>query len=231
MMDRRHRRTGEPTDDEEEDGPSSSSSPAYRRSSHRRRSDDDCIRIDQGDESDHDIVSANPVAVAEALNGSGENDGVDDADYFYNSDQEPDDGEEDLEDVEEEDEEGPDGVVVLTVAGTEGQQLEDEQQFDEDLPYPGFVPITLGFLTQTSRPRALCLRMITNPYPFSHDSVSEQGIVCASAKRPVSLRNHLLGVLTCVFVCVLVRPREIEHEEKSLRVCVFVLTYEGEAGE
>lgn len=35
-----------------------------------------------------------------------------------------------------------------------------------DLPYPGFRPVTMFCLTQTSRPRDLCLRIVTNPYPF-----------------------------------------------------------------
>lgn len=37
---------------------------------------------------------------------------------------------------------------------------------DENLPYPGFRPVTLFCMTQTSHPRDWCLKMITNPYPF-----------------------------------------------------------------
>lgn len=44
---------------------------------------------------------------------------------------------------------------------------DDEDDDDDGLPYPGFVPVTFGFLTQYSKPRALCLQIITNPYPFS----------------------------------------------------------------
>ena len=172
MMDR-HRRTaadgpGDP-DDEEEDV-----SPVYRRPStssahcHRRRlPNDDCIRMDQGEGVD-DIVTTDPSVLIGATGGG---DGGEE-DFFCGSDEEPD--EEDLEDVEEEDEDDDDQldvggqVVVVTTAGG-GSEEPTEEQPDEDLPYPGFVPITLGFLTQTSRPRALCLRMITNPYPFSRN--------------------------------------------------------------
>lgn len=34
------------------------------------------------------------------------------------------------------------------------------------LPFPGFVPVVLGYLTQETRPRSWCLKLITNPYPF-----------------------------------------------------------------
>ncbi|XP_043279954.1 voltage-dependent T-type calcium channel subunit alpha-1G isoform X2 [Venturia canescens] len=61
-------------------------------------------------------------------------------------DDEPDnDDEEDDDDDDEEDEE------------------EEEEEGDE-LPYPGFVPIALRYLDQTTRPRNWCLALITNPW-------------------------------------------------------------------
>lgn len=42
---------------------------------------------------------------------------------------------------------------------------EDEEEGDEQ-PYPGFVPVVLRYLDQTTRPRNWCLALITNPYPF-----------------------------------------------------------------
>lgn len=36
----------------------------------------------------------------------------------------------------------------------------------QGLPFPGFTPIALRYLTQDSRPRSWCLMLITNPYPF-----------------------------------------------------------------
>lgn len=36
-----------------------------------------------------------------------------------------------------------------------------------DLPYPGFPAVSLKYLTQTTKPRNWCLKLITNPYPFS----------------------------------------------------------------
>jgi len=43
---------------------------------------------------------------------------------------------------------------------------EDEEEEGEGLPYPGFIPIALRYLDQTTRPRNWCLALITNPYPF-----------------------------------------------------------------
>lgn len=37
---------------------------------------------------------------------------------------------------------------------------------DEDLPYPGFVPVAFRYLTQNTFPRNVCLRLVTHPYPF-----------------------------------------------------------------
>nr|XP_023020399.1 voltage-dependent T-type calcium channel subunit alpha-1G-like [Leptinotarsa decemlineata] len=37
---------------------------------------------------------------------------------------------------------------------------------DPNLPYPGIAPITLRYLSQTTRPRSWCLALISNPYPF-----------------------------------------------------------------
>lgn len=37
---------------------------------------------------------------------------------------------------------------------------------EANLPYPGFPEISMKYLTQDSRPRSWCLKLITNPYPF-----------------------------------------------------------------
>lgn len=34
------------------------------------------------------------------------------------------------------------------------------------LPFPGFTEVALRYLTQDTRPRNWCLKLITNPYPF-----------------------------------------------------------------
>ncbi|XP_072749340.1 ca[2+]-channel protein alpha[[1]] subunit T isoform X3 [Anoplolepis gracilipes] len=41
---------------------------------------------------------------------------------------------------------------------------DEEEEEGEDLPYPGFVPIVLRYLDQTTRPRNWCLALITNPW-------------------------------------------------------------------
>lgn len=58
----------------------------------------------------------------------------------------------------------------------DGEDTEDDRDDDdcmgadhnhqEQLPYPGFVAISMKYLDQKSRPRNWCLAMITNPYPF-----------------------------------------------------------------
>ncbi|KAF2353475.1 hypothetical protein FHG87_015771 [Trinorchestia longiramus] len=37
---------------------------------------------------------------------------------------------------------------------------------EDSLPYPGFLAVTFGCLTQEAAPRAQCLKLITNPYPL-----------------------------------------------------------------
>lgn len=72
------------------------------------------------------------------------------------------------DDDEEEDDDG---------GNTEDDRDDDDDDDDDDcmgidhnrqeqLPYPGFVPISMKYLDQRSRPRNWCLAMITNPYPF-----------------------------------------------------------------
>uniref|UniRef100_A0A1B0BTT1 Uncharacterized protein n=1 Tax=Glossina palpalis gambiensis TaxID=67801 RepID=A0A1B0BTT1_9MUSC len=43
---------------------------------------------------------------------------------------------------------------------------------EPNLPYPGFPAIALKYLTQDTRPRNWCLRLITNPYPFLKTNIS-----------------------------------------------------------
>lgn len=58
--------------------------------------------------------------------------------------------------------------------GEEDEESDDEEEEDDDvedeeddqLPYPGFVPVSFKYLDQMTRPRSWCLAMITNPYPF-----------------------------------------------------------------
>ena len=43
---------------------------------------------------------------------------------------------------------------------------EYEDSLDGDLPFPGFLPVSLGMFTQESKFRFACLTAIQNPYPF-----------------------------------------------------------------
>ncbi len=45
---------------------------------------------------------------------------------------------------------------------------EHDPDAKDELPYPGFIPVAFKCLTQTSQPRAWCLKLITWPYPFSN---------------------------------------------------------------
>lgn len=46
--------------------------------------------------------------------------------------------------------------------------LSTESTGGHGLPYPGFTPVALIYLTQDTRPRSWCLKLITNPYPFQY---------------------------------------------------------------
>lgn len=52
-------------------------------------------------------------------------------------------------------------------AETSSTTSSETESVEADLPYPGFPAISLKYLTQTTKPRNWCLRLITNPYPFS----------------------------------------------------------------
>lgn len=53
-----------------------------------------------------------------------------------------------------------------STTGSAVDEGEDGREDEVDLPFPGFRPVTMFCLTQTTRPRNWCLRIVTNPYPF-----------------------------------------------------------------
>lgn len=63
------------------------------------------------------------------------------------------------EEEEDDDEDGENGE-------DDDEDDDDEEEEGDVLPYPGFVPVVLRYLDQTTRPRNWCLALITNPYPF-----------------------------------------------------------------
>ncbi|KYQ53199.1 Voltage-dependent T-type calcium channel subunit alpha-1G [Trachymyrmex zeteki] len=71
-------------------------------------------------------------------------------------DEDDENGENDVDDEDDDDDDDDD----------EDDDDEDEEEEGEGLPYPGFIPIALRYLDQTTRPRNWCLALITNPYPF-----------------------------------------------------------------
>lgn len=66
---------------------------------------------------------------------------------------------------------------------------------EDDLPFPGFAPLTLGYLTQTNRVRHFCLRMITNSYPFTNQPKTYSPKVGLETFRGHT--DSFLPVLTC----------------------------------
>jgi hypothetical protein len=117
-------------------------------------------------------IECSPSTAGPNYGGEGEaGGGGDDVLYYsgYHS-EEVDEDLEDLEEEQEEEDEDDDEVEEEEEEEEEEDQVdgqeEDEEEEDDGLPFPGFVPVTLGFMTQYSRPRSFCLRMITNPYPF-----------------------------------------------------------------
>ncbi|KAF7408827.1 hypothetical protein HZH66_003364 [Vespula vulgaris] len=71
-------------------------------------------------------------------------------------DEEDDDDDEDDEDDDDDDDDDDE----------DDDDEDDEEEDGDELPYPGFVPVALRYLEQTTRPRNWCLALITNPYPF-----------------------------------------------------------------
>ncbi|XP_039290068.1 voltage-dependent T-type calcium channel subunit alpha-1G isoform X3 [Nilaparvata lugens] len=69
----------------------------------------------------------------------------------------------DLEDDDEDEEEEEDDDEE-EAEEEEDEDLDEEEGEDDDLPYPGFVAISLKYLDQKSKPRNWCLAMITSPW-------------------------------------------------------------------
>ncbi|KAJ8986109.1 hypothetical protein NQ317_005579 [Molorchus minor] len=57
---------------------------------------------------------------------------------------------------------------------------------DPNLPYPGIAPVTLRYLSQTTRPRSWCLALISNPYPFFP-------LICKQFTGKIILGGHSKG--------------------------------------
>ena len=53
-----------------------------------------------------------------------------------------------------------------TVSVTYHSPQDDDEEGEEELPFPGFVPVAFRCLDQHNRVRFWCLRTITWPYPF-----------------------------------------------------------------
>jgi hypothetical protein len=52
------------------------------------------------------------------------------------------------------------------------QDTHEEEEEEEELLFPGFVPTVFRCLSQTTRPRYWCLRLITWPYPLIYASLN-----------------------------------------------------------
>lgn len=61
----------------------------------------------------------------------------------------------------------------------------------EALPYPALAPVVFFYLSQHSRPRSWCLRMVCNPYPLRELVAAGQVVAAGAAKvSPSSTRTH-----------------------------------------
>ncbi|CAI5765937.1 Hypothetical predicted protein [Podarcis lilfordi] len=66
-------------------------------------------------------------------------------------------------------------VRLNDLSGDGGRSVPGDKEKDpgsgdsdgEALPYPALAPIVFFYLSQHSRPRSWCLRIVCNPYPFS----------------------------------------------------------------
>uniref|UniRef100_A0A3B5AKK2 Uncharacterized protein n=1 Tax=Stegastes partitus TaxID=144197 RepID=A0A3B5AKK2_9TELE len=54
----------------------------------------------------------------------------------------------------------------LSGLGTGGGE-EASASGGEGLPYPDLAPVVFFYLKQSTRPRSWCLKMVSNPYPFT----------------------------------------------------------------
>ncbi|XP_076629158.1 ca[2+]-channel protein alpha[[1]] subunit T isoform X2 [Colletes latitarsis] len=68
---------------------------------------------------------------------------------------------EDDEDQEEEDDDDDDDDDE---DDEDDEDEEDDEEEGDELPYPGFVPVVMRYLDQSTRPRNWCLALITNPW-------------------------------------------------------------------
>lgn len=79
---------------------------------------------------------------------------------------------------------------------------------EANLPYPGFPEISMKYLTQDSRPRSWCLKLITNPYPFQIFTFIYKFLfiyfylLCGMKKRLFDWITHSLhSFFCCRFKC------------------------------
>lgn len=72
----------------------------------------------------------------------------------------------------------PDGVS----AGGEDASASGE----EDLPYPAMAPVVFFYLKQSTRPRSWCLKMVSNPYPFTCTAPRDRGACSRASARAAS---------------------------------------------
>lgn len=118
-------------------------------------------------------------SASKAVNGTGIGEQGSDSDVAELSDLEDDEDEDGAREsinkraVQEEDEDEDDEDGENNVDDEDDDDDDDDEDDDEDeeeegegLPYPGFIPLALRYLDQTTRPRNWCLALITNPYPF-----------------------------------------------------------------
>uniref|UniRef100_A0A8C7DXG4 Uncharacterized protein n=1 Tax=Naja naja TaxID=35670 RepID=A0A8C7DXG4_NAJNA len=52
----------------------------------------------------------------------------------------------------------------------------------EALPYPALAPTVFFYLSQHSRPRSWCLKMVCNPYPFPKQAAGPTEVRAGAAK-------------------------------------------------
>ncbi|KAJ6660360.1 hypothetical protein lerEdw1_017783 [Lerista edwardsae] len=59
----------------------------------------------------------------------------------------------------------------------------------EALPYPALAPVVFFYLSQHSRPRSWCLRMVCNPYPLRELLAGQVAAAGAAKVSPGSTRT------------------------------------------
>lgn len=105
--------------------------------------------------------------------------------------------------AEEQDQDPEDGssktfVRLNDLSGDGGRSGSGDKEKDpgsgdsegEALPYPALAPVVFFYLSQHSRPRSWCLRMVCNPYPLRELAAGQVAAKVSPGRQAVGQHPH-----------------------------------------